>query len=381
MLMVADREVNMDKNKGYFLPKPDFNLLYLALESQYVQVLGMTEYQGALDYRPIASVEALPKGRQDEQALGTYRLRASESDRYFGWANGPSSLKPLLFQPKETLWLAETDATGRVKIEEPVVEVKPTAVIGVRSCDLAALSMLDQHFLTGKYSDPSYQIRRQNLFIVAVNCSHPSDQCFCASTGDGPHVQGGYDLLLTELDDGFIAKAGSDQGSKLIGLLDSTLEPLTEKHKHQALEQLNQAIRVQKKRLPENNLSQTLLSNWDSKAWDRVAEQCLACGNCTSVCPTCFCHREEDVALNLNGQVEHQRLWDSCFGDEHGYMVGHQVRPKIKDRYRQWMTHKLGGWHEQFGRSGCVGCGRCSTWCPAQIDFVDVVNQVTGGDQ
>lgn len=371
----------MDKNKGYFLPKPEFKVLFAALKNQGFQTLSMVERNSALGFHPVDSADQLVQGVTDHQAPGSYRLEQTDSNRYFDWSNGPTSLKPILFQPKETLWLAEVDSAGGLQIQEPLVDIKLTAVIGARPCDLAALSMLDQHFLEEAYPDPSYQSRRDNLFIVAVNCSSPSDNCFCVSTGDGPHAHQGYDLLLTELDDGFIVKSGSESGVHFVAQIESHLEPLQEAHKELAIEQLNQAVNAQNKRLPEGNLQSLFIANWDSDVWSEVAEQCLACGNCTSVCPTCFCHREEDLAVGLNGQVEHQRLWDSCFGDEHGYMAGHQVRPDIASRYRQWMTHKLGHWHEQFGRSGCVGCGRCTTWCPAQIDFVEVAKAAVGGEK
>ncbi|MBT3309812.1 MAG: sulfite reductase subunit A, partial [Gammaproteobacteria bacterium] len=108
----------------------------------------------------------------------------------------------------------------------------------------------------------------------------------------------------------------------------------------------------------------------ENPIWEQIAERCLGCGNCTALCPTCFCHREEEVATLDLQQSSHQRVWDSCFSDEHSQLHGIPVRTGRRERYRQWMTHKLAGWHDQFGESGCVGCGRCITWCPVGIDLV-----------
>jgi Fe-S-cluster-containing hydrogenase component 2 len=119
-----------------------------------------------------------------------------------------------------------------------------------------------------------------------------------------------------------------------------------------------------------------LYTNFDHPRWDNVAQRCLTCANCTMVCPTCFCTTVEDVSDVTGSHAERWRKWDSCFSQNFSYIHGGSVRSSAKSRYRQWMTHKLASWIDQFGSSGCVGCGRCITWCPVGIDITEEVRAI-----
>jgi ferredoxin len=249
------------------------------------------------------------------------------------------------------------------------VPAERIAVLGVRACDLAALALLDQHFMQPPHADPRYSTRRAGLLLIAVNCSHPAATCFCASTGDGPHASRGFDVALTELDDGFVAHAGSAEGALLLGKLSTT--PATEAQRDAERTQAERSAHAQQRALPGRNLRDTLLANLNHPRWDEVAQRCLSCTNCTQVCPTCFCNTQQedpDISGTHSALV---RQWDSCFTSGHAWLAGHQVRPDTRTRYRQWLVHKLGTWHDQYGRSGCVGCGRCVTWCPVGIDITE----------
>jgi ferredoxin len=141
-----------------------------------------------------------------------------------------------------------------------------------------------------------------------------------------------------------------------------------------------EAAQRQSRRILSRNLRDPLFANLEHPRWDEVAERCLSCGNCVAVCPTCFCHAEREQPA-LDGQTsEHVRQWDTCYSVGHSYLHGFLVRPDTRTRYRQWLTHKLGGWHDQYGRSGCVGCGRCITWCPVGIDITEEAAAVCAGD-
>jgi len=243
----------------------------------------------------------------------------------------------------------------------------------VQACDLAALALQEAHFTDGIRDEP-FTRRRVNLLLIAVNCSHPASTCFCAATGDGPGAESGYDLVMSELDEGFLIDSGSEAGEAI--LADLTLEDASEDQQRRATAQLQAANDCQQRRLLDGDLTQKLFANLQHPRWDEVAERCLSCGNCTSVCPTCFCHSETDVP-DMDGQRSaHLREWDSCFTEGHSYIHGFVIRSDTRFRYRQWLTHKLGSWQQQYGRSGCVGYGRCINWCPVGIDLTEEAHGV-----
>ncbi len=261
------------------------------------------------------------------------------------------------------------DGQGGLAFESVAPPAEMLAVIGVRACDLAALALQDAHFLGQSHADPAYRARRERLFLVAVDCSHPAATCFCASSGDGPGAEQGFDLRLQELEDGFLVTAGSMAGTALLEKLDTRSAAAQELAA--AAEQQAAAVHSQQRRLPGRDLSDSLQARQEHPRWHAVAERCLSCGNCSAVCPTCFCYSEgEEPELNGAGS-RHYREWDSCFTQGHSYIHGIVIRAETRQRYRQWLTHKLGSWHQQYGRSGCVGCGRCISWCPAGIDITE----------
>jgi len=347
-----------------------------ALRRRGYQCVGPQVKEGGIVYAPLTSVDDLPRGVNDQQSPGEYRLRDSGGARCFAWANGAQALKPLLFAPRETLWRVERGEDGHIHFRETLPAVSAIAVIGVRACDLAALRIQDKIFLQGAHPDPYYAARRGGLFLVAVNCSHPAQTCFCASTGDGPSAVDGYDLVLDELDEGFLVAAGSDTGAALLD--DLTLAVTSDAQRRAVERQHAVAVQAQTRRLPSRNLRDALFANLEHPRWQEVADRCLSCGNCTMVCPTCFCHAEQDQAQLDGASSEHQREWDSCFTQGHSYIHGLTIRADTRSRYRQWLTHKLGSWHDQFDTSGCVGCGRCISWCPVGIDITEEVSAICG---
>ena len=333
--------------------------------------LGPTVEQGAIVFRELSAVDALPRGMQAEQLPGSYAVGRDPHNRYFAWANGPQAIKPLAFTPREPLWRVERDAHGRLKFEHVAAQPVKTALIGVRACDLAALALQDAHFLQGPHADAHYTARRNALFLVSVQCAEPAATCFCASTGDGPVPQAGFDLNLAELADGFVISAGSPAGETLLTSLE--LPEATSHQLSMAKEQGEAAARKQQRSLPSRDLRPLLMHRLEHARWDDVAARCLSCGNCTAVCPTCFCHAQHDELALGGEQAVHARQWDSCFSQGHASLHGFNVRPDTRTRYRQWLIHKLATWHDQYGRSGCVGCGRCIAWCPAAIDLTEEV--------
>jgi ferredoxin len=367
-----------------FLPVAHLSSLVACLMANGYRCLGPSVVNGAIVMRELDTPDAVPRGLQAEQAPGQYRLTHDPLNRYFAWANGPQAIKPLAFTPRESLWRVERDESGALQFVAVFPEPLKQAIIGVRACDLAALALQDAHFLQEARRDPHYAKRREHLFLVAVQCAVPAATCFCASTGDGPTPTVGYDLTLVELADGFIVVPGSDKGEAIFGALE--LSAVTPQQIRAAQQQGVAAAAAQTRSLPGHlspsggNLREVLMSRLEHPRWEEVATRCLACGNCTAVCPTCFCHAEIDEP-SLDGHTsEHERIWDSCFGESHGHLHGFNVRPDIRSRYRQWLTHKLATWHDQFGRSGCVGCGRCIAWCPVGIDLTEEVAALTASE-
>lgn len=362
-------------NQIHFLARDNFQTLIDVLMANGYRCLGPQVHDGAIIYDELVDVGHLPQGVHDQQTPGTYHLNRSDSQHYFAWANGPQALKPLLFSPREILWQAGRDEQGKLSFIAVKPQPSKTAVIGVRSCDLAAMRIQDKVFLQQEYQDEYYQARREALFTVAVNCSHPAETCFCASTGDGPTAKKGFDLLLTELDEGFMINAGSDAGEAVLTQL--PLEYVTDQQYFAAGEQARYAVQKQTRKLPQQ-VVEKLLANPEHPRWQEVAQRCLSCGNCTMVCPTCFCHKEVEQPQLDGSTTEHLREWDSCFTEGHSYIHGFVIRKETEKRYRQWLTHKLATWLQQFGNSGCVGCGRCISWCPAAIDLTEEANAIAG---
>jgi ferredoxin len=271
------------------------------------------------------------------------------------------------------LWHTAREADDAPVFAEEPLDETPLALVGVRSCELHAIARQDRIFLGGSHVDADYEARRKDMFVVAVDCFEPGGTCFCASMGTGPKVEAGYDLALSELLDGehrFLVEAGSERGLEVLAEIPS--RPAQAADVEAASASTESAARRMGRELDTHDLLGLLRSNLEHPRWDEVAERCLTCGNCTLVCPTCFCSSVDDET-DLSGDAARWRVWDSCFSVDYAYVHGGSVRPSGRARYRQWLTHKLGTWHEQFGTSGCVGCGRCITWCPVGIDITEEV--------
>jgi ferredoxin len=375
----------LTKGASVCITKPQLQDLIDVLKADNYRTIGPQVSQGAVIYDDLDSIEQLPVGYLDEQDGGYYRLR-EEGEAWFDYVVGPHSLKNFLFPPRETLvQLDRVDGGWETTVPEPAPQ--PLAVIGPRSCDLHAMIIQDRVFLGEAYTDPAYQTRREQLFVVAVNCRRAAATCFCHSMNTGPACSDGYDLVLTELDEHFVVQTGSDRGCEIVGRIswspcEAEQIAAAEHHTQSVKQELESRSptgtaapegQVKRRALDTTDIHNLLMRNLEHTRWDEVAERCLACTNCTLVCPTCFCASVEDVS-DLSGEhVERERAWDSCFTLEHSQMTSGAVRKSIASRYRQWLTHKLATWYDQFETSGCVGCGRCITWCPVGIDLTEEV--------
>ena len=343
-----------------------------ALANRGYRVIGPTVRDGAIVYDTVALLDDLPVGWSDRQDAGRYRLERRADTALFGYAVGPHSWKRFLHPPIKRLWQAHREGDGFSVIEDDEA-VEPLAFVGVRACELRAIAIHDRVFLSGSFRDKAYTVRRDHAFIVAVNCSQAGGTCFCVSMDAGPKVESGFDLALTELLEAgrhlFVMEVGSAAGVDLVRDLP---------HRSATAEEIAAAERVvdrtrgqMGRQLDTDGLKELLQANPNHPRWDEVAGRCLTCGNCTNVCPTCFCTTVDDTTDLSGATAERVRRWDSCFTLDFSYIHGGSVRNSARSRYRQWMTHKLAHWIDQFGSSGCVGCGRCITWCPVGIDITE----------
>lgn len=348
--------------------------LIAALAAEGREVLGPVKRDGAILYEEITSSADLPKGWVDAQAGGSYRLR-QEGEAYFGATLGPSSWKRILHPPKQPIWRTEGTGEATRIVPEPL-DTTRRAFIGARACDLAAIAVQDRVLTEGPYRDPHYAARRENLFIVAVNCTRSADTCFCTSMGTGPEARKGHDIALTELAGGrFLAEAATEAGAALLAALPGAAA--TEADEAEAGAGIAHAAE-QQRRIDTERLPELLKDRPDHPRWSEVAQRCLNCANCTMVCPTCFCTSVDEVTSLEGPETARVNTWASCFTTEFSHVHGGAVRKGAKSRYRQWMTHKLATWVDQFGEMGCVGCGRCITWCPVGIDITEEAAAIRG---
>jgi len=344
-----------------------------ALRDEGYTVIAPREQDGVVMYGPVETLAAFPEGIHDETAPGSYRTHHVDGDsRWFANTPGQRSMKNFLYPP--TSVLCRMKGSNADFVVEPDPEPAPKyAFLGVRSCDLHAVALQDDVFVNGPYPDAHYSARRESALFIAVSCTHPGSNCFCASMGTGPAVNGPCDVALTEVASGgehyFLAEAQSGEGEALLAELPH--REARDEELSAAEAALDAARQQMSRKLDMTGLKELLYAHRESPQWEAIAERCMACGNCTMACPTCFCSTVEDTTSITGDTAERTRVWDSCFTMDFSYIHGGSVRSGGAARYRQWLTHKLATWQDQFGAPGCVGCGRCITWCPVGIDITE----------
>jgi formate hydrogenlyase subunit 6/NADH:ubiquinone oxidoreductase subunit I len=349
---------------------PQLQALIDGLKDRGYAVFGPRRRDAAIVLDEITRIEELPRGYATTQSAGHYRLEATPGAALFGFTPGADSVKRWLHPPRQTEFRFRREGASFVPVESAPVAVPRSAFLGIRACELAAIEVTDRVFLGGPQPDRGYQGRRENAFLVAVNCAAPGGSCFCTSTGTGPRAEHGFDLALTELaepEHRFLVEIGSERGAELAAHLPGRPAPADAIAAAAAVSARCAAAMLP--RFDPARVARRLREAPEHPRWASIAARCLACANCTTVCPTCFCTTTVDRTDLAGSTATHERDWDSCFTLGFTHLPGGSVRTSVASRYRQWMTHKLSSWLDQFGTLGCVGCGRCATWCPAGIDL------------
>ncbi|MFE1788297.1 4Fe-4S dicluster domain-containing protein [Streptomyces sp. NPDC059525] len=336
-------------------------------------VIGPTVRDAAIVLDELDSAAELPYGWGVELEAGRYRVRRRADGAAFAHSAGPQSWKSFLHPERVRQWSADRGPGGELTVREEKPHGVSYAFLGVRPCDLRAIHILDRVMSGGRYQDPAYLSRRTGAFLIAVECTEPGATCFCVSMGSGPAADAGYDLALTEVvdDDGhrFLCRSGTEEGAAVLAEIPCRIAD--DATRTAAAEGVRQASEHMGRSMPPVDLRTLMRDSLEADRWDDVTARCLSCGNCTMVCPTCFCTTTEDVTDLTGDHAERWRRWDSCYDLDFSLLHGGPVRSTPRSRYRQWLTHKLGTWHDQFDSSGCVGCGRCIVWCPTGIDLTE----------
>lgn len=319
---------------------------------------------------------------KEEETGQTFFVKAGSPEEIDLEAPIPSlPPKHVVFPQYERIMSYKYDRdTKKVDIQKEY-EIRPKALFGLRSCDLAGLICLDRFFIGQEFVDEVYLEHRKKNFIITNTCTEPFKQCFCVCTDSGPSAKEGYDMNLTDIGESYLVETGSEKGKDLAQRL--------------SLEAADESYIEIKKRVVDRSISMFEDIATDNKAWisrvmnrittgfipeevwEHIGNQCFECGACSFVCPSCSCFNIEDVNKK-DGSTHRNRTWDSCSYEGYTRMAGdHNPRKPVEDRRNKRFFCKLSySQSKKYLRPGCVGCGRCAWVCPGDIGLPNVVTNI-----
>ena len=360
----------------YTAAKGSVHRLILNLQARGFTVVGPSLSEGVVRLRELRGVGDLASGVVDVQGPGSYIL-SGESATVFASVNGPDSPKKYL-HPSEVEMSRLADKGNGLELVSAFRSDRKYAFFGIRPCDLRGVQVMDRTMLVPGFEDPVYSTLRDDSIFIVANCTKAGANCFCASMGTGPAAESGYDVAITELPEKLLFEIPRGERGLFRGI---ELKAATEEELREGEEMVRSAREHMGRRISEKDPARKMYAALDSPVWGKAADRCLACGNCTMVCPTCFCNTMIDRTDLKDGTVSRVRVWDSCLSKDFVYSAGGNPRQARTARYRQFVMHKFAYWPDEFGTYGCVGCGRCITWCPVGIDITDTLNAVLKDQQ
>lgn len=303
----------------------------------------------------------------------TFHCIVNTEDIDWGIGNCTISPKNLFFPQSEAVFLFEY-VQNSLKLKKVGNHNKKRLLIGTRPCDAAAMNLLDKVF-GWDHKDYFFSTMRQNTFIISLACTIPDDYCFCTSVDLSPFNEVGSDILLCDLGGGkFFSHIISNRGLKLYEQFKDQFQDPTEEDTNMREKIQQTALAKLDNRFPMNDIKDWLDKNFNSPLWERLVPECIGCGTCSFLCPTCHCFDLVDETNAYSG--ERRKNWDSCAFANFTQMASHQPRSFQWQRFRQRIMHKLKYFYDQFSEIACVGCGRCRAKCPVGIDILEVVERI-----
>jgi ferredoxin len=306
-----------------------------------------------------------------KDSIVSYQLVTDPKDVLLDFSNSIVPPKGVFFPQTETLFNFWADK-GEI---EPESKQKEMVAFGIRPCDGRAISILD-HIFGGDYKDPYYLERRARTVIVGLSCSEPGSNCFCTSLGGGPSSKEGLDILLTDLGDRYYLEVLSEKGEKLFCKAAGLTSPATNTDTQEKNALLHEVEGKFKRKVANvSKVQEKMVELYGGKFWDETSLRCLGCGICTYLCPTCHCFDIQDEVTGRKGR--RVRMWDSCMFKEYTlHASGENPRPRRVERFKNRLYHKYKYYPENFKIIACVGCGRCISKCPANLDLIDILSGV-----
>jgi len=305
-----------------------------------------------------------------EDGVTRFRSVSDPSLIDLGPTPSKSGLRECFTPETETLFEYKLEGLG-AEVTAPESIKKNRLIFGARACDAAALKYVDAVYSNVEPVDVPYFDRREHTFIVGVFCDKPSWACFCTEVGDFLANPINTDAFLYDLGDKYYAEALTPEGEALLGSSHFTAATDADR---QAIETLRQSV-LSKLPAAVDHAAASQSYDWDDAMWTRLAEKCIGCGACTFLCPTCHCFDIMECAQGRKGT--RFRCWDNCQFDKFTLMGhGHNPRPSRRERTRQRVFHKFKYSPERYGILGCVGCGRCISTCPVNIDIRQVITEI-----